>query len=309
MKFIFDFDGVLTDQAGEAKRYHELYCQGLADFGKLTLQKAQQCIQETTALLESAPHLHGWKVHGRISAYANEDLLVANVGLAMCMDELADKNNPDFLEIRAQLQSKNIPSFYELSQKAFGQMITETRAGKINPLDPKTKSTFTKILDEGHTITVVSNSSTDRILNLLKNENLDIVDHVKDPQAPLRVRGGAKKFELAETKQGFFAGNYWIDTARPNFEKIIREEKPNVLIGDVFSLDLALPYYLAKTEPQNFTSLNLVLREQRYTPRWTKDFFAKSKEKNINLSSVNSLDKILQACAPTYLASPKAKIG
>lgn len=300
MKFIFDFDGVLTDQTGEAKRYHELFCQAL--------NENPQFVQEATALVEKSPHLHGWKVHGRIAAYANEDLLVANVGLAMCMDDLAD-DNPKFAALRDNLQSKNIPSFYELSQKAFGQMIAETRAGNINPIDPKTKTVFTKILDEGHTITVVSNSSTDRILNLLKNENLAVEDHEKNPKAALRVRGGAKKFELAETKQGFFVENYWIDTARPNFEKIIREEKPDVLIGDVFSLDLALPYYLAKTEPQNFAELTLILREQHYTPRWTRDFFAKPKEKNIHLLSINSLDQVLQLRAPTYLASPKAKIG
>lgn len=300
MKFIFDFDGVLTDQTEEAKRYHEIFCQELGD---------DTLVQQATSIIEKSPHLHGWKVHGRVSAYANEDLLVANVGLAMCMDELADNNEEKFATLRNRLQNQGIPSFYELSQKAFSQMIAETRAGKIDPLDPKTKSIFTKILNDGHTLTVVSNSSTDRILNLLKNKNLDIADHEQDPKAPLRVRGGAKKFKLTETKQGFFVGNYWVDTARPNFERIIREEKPDVMIGDVFSLDLALPYYLAKTEPQNFASLNLVLREQHYTPRWTKDFFAKSKEKNINLLSINSLDQILQLCGPTYLASPKARIG
>ncbi len=292
MKFIFDFDGVLTDQTEEANRYHELFCQNLVDLSGFPARETEKLIQETTSLIETAPHLHGWKVHGRVSAYANEDLLVANVGLAMCMDELADSGNPKFATVRKNLQDKNIPSFYELSQKSFGQMIAETRAGKIHPLDPKTKTSFTKILNAGHKITVVSNSSTDRILNLLKNEKLDFVDHEKNPKANLRVRGGAKKFELAEVKQGFFVENYWVDTARPNFEKIIREEKPDVMIGDVFSLDLALPYYMAKTEPSSFVHLNLVLREQHYTPRWTKDFFAKSKEKNIQLLSIHSLDQI-----------------
>ena len=230
------------------------------------------------------PFQHGWKHKGRIAAYANEDLFMHNAGLCFCLDELAQSEGGDFARAQKNLIISGFPSFHEVSQVAYLQMTHETKADtKHDPMDPYAKKLLTSLLQKGHNITLVSNSSTDRIVDLLQKIGLRLTDFQDGSAGVLRVRGGAKKFDLASEKSGFQVEDYWIDTARPTFEKIVREEQPDLMIGDVFTLDLALPYFLTQNEPETFGQLKLVLRAQPYTPKWTKTFFLKQKAKNPSL--------------------------
>ena len=44
-------------------------------------------------------------------------------------------------------------------------------------------------------------------------------------------------------------GGAAIETARPHYENVLREERPDAVVGDVFSLDLALPLALKREDP------------------------------------------------------------
>lgn len=274
MKILSDFDGVITDITAEARRVYDRFCAGIMDCSDWPAARVEQLIQRAHAALAAAPQHYGWREHGRLAAYANEDAFMANVGLANCLDDDTQVAGGDAALLLQRLHSHGIASFAQLAQQAYQTMVDETRAGKQQPIDPAAIETLQRLLAAGHDIVIVSNSSTDRIIDLLGRHGLQAHDHGANPTSALRVRGDARKFHLdaAVTDRGFTASGYWIDAARPTYEAILREERPAVMIGDVFSLDLGMPFFLARSEPAQFGGLHLWLRQRPYTPAWSRTF-------------------------------------
>jgi hypothetical protein len=70
---------------------------------------------------------------------------------------------------------------------------------------------------------------------------------------------------------------------RPRYRALIEEEQPDLVIGDVFSLDLALPLHLARTEPATFGGIRLYLRTRDYTPDWSRQYFLSARPEQAEL--------------------------
>jgi FMN phosphatase YigB (HAD superfamily) len=255
MKIVSDFDGVVTDQTEEAQLVQAIFLDRLkALFGEQGATMLARAKEETAR----HPARHGWRSAGRITAYVNEDLFIANNAFAACLD--------DFGEGKDVLARIGVASFMDVAQQAYEEMVRRTHEGELKPMDPDAAATMQRWLAQGHEVVIVSNSGTDRIVELLARAGLD----TKHQQ--LKVRGGARKFELGPDQRGFDYEGYWLDTNRPLYEQILREEKPDAVIGDVVSLDLALPLQLMRTEPE-FAKLRLCLRLRPYTPAWAKALF------------------------------------
>lgn len=263
MKILTDFDGVLTNPTEEAKRVSELFSEFLgARFSDDGHEPGlTSWLKQAEGELRRNAHLYGWKSQGRISAFADEDPFVKISGLAGALNGLA-LSAPDS-------PSTQTPDFFEsLVEQAYKQMTSETRAGIRKPLEPAAARTLARLLHEGHEIVVVSNSASDRILAMIAGaETGALTPALRTGQ--LRIRGDARKFQLGPESQGFAIGRYFVETARPRYEAILREEKPDCVIGDVLSLDLSLPYALALGTEKPMT---LLLRVRDYTPAWSKSF-------------------------------------
>ncbi len=293
MKYLFDFDGVLTDQIAEALRVRDLFEATLYQKSGLHPAEIKNLLTEAYKDLLSFPHKHGWITKGRIAAYANEDYFMQNVGLSLCLDTYAAENHGFAKKLLLTLAIHGFKTYFDISQQAYAKMVAETQANAHKPLDAETKLVFDKILNKGDQIVIVSNSSTERILNMLEAIQVKAVDHTQNQNAPLRVRGSARKFDLHDDKTGFFIGDYWIDTARPSYSKIILEETPSVFVGDVLSLDLATPYFLATQDPDKFGDVKLCLRAHEYTPLWSRDFIEGHQAKNAHFRVISKLSGVL----------------
>ena len=221
-----------------------------------------------------APHLHGWRSHDRIAGFADEDLFIRNNGLAALLDDWYDAGDPEARRFGSFLPPSEFGRFGVAADRAFDRLAAETRAGGHHPVDEAAVRALRALLEAGHRVVIVSNSGTSRILDLLLNKKgLGAVAHDEDPSAPLRIRGGAQKFTLSDSPAGYDVGPYRIHTDRPTYLKILREEKPAAVIGDVFSLDLGLPAALAR-ESADFRDLRLFLRVRPYTPAWSRAYLA-----------------------------------
>jgi hypothetical protein len=92
----------------------------------------------------------------------------------------------------------------------------------------------------------------------------------RDPGA-LRLRGDSRKFAIdPERSDMLVLGEVRIETARPSYERALREERPTAVVGDVFSLDLALPLVLRRREP-GWRDVRLFWLLQPYTPTWLRE--------------------------------------
>lgn len=271
MKIAFDFDGVLTDQTAEALRTRELFLARLAAVWKLDRGVFQELISLAQTDIENRPFENGWRDRGRITAFAEEDLFVWNNGLAYLLDHWRweKAEDPRFAVLNESLSRHGYTSVIDIAQWAFSAVTQETRSGQHFPLEDEATELLRELLLAGHEVVVISNSGTDRILDILGRAGLDCHGH--DPLVKgtgIRVRGGARKFTLGTEPRRIEIQGVWVDVDRPHYEEILREEDPDYVIGDVFSLDLALPLFLRQKENARVTP---VLRERKYTPMWIRD--------------------------------------
>lgn len=271
MKIVSDFDGVLTDLTAEAARVCELFSAHLRHHNPLGDAALNALLQRARTQVHDNPTAYGWHQHGRLSAYANEDGFMANIGLAACLDQLV-ATDADADAIAQALHMHDIASFEVVCQTCYTAMVEETRRGSHHPIEPAAVRTLQQLLDQGHDVVVVSNSSTTRIIDLLRAHDLTPADHAADPTHRFRVRGDARKFALGTNSHGFHIGDYWVDTDRPAYDAILRDERPHAVIGDVFTLDLSLPLELSRSTPEHFDGIQLFLRQRPYTPDWARDF-------------------------------------
>lgn len=287
MKILSDFDGVLTDQIEEAHRVREIFRDELAQASGAGTA-VDEILAQAEVVMDREPWKHGWKSAGRVTAFANEDLFIRCNGLGACLDQMSGT----VLELRDVMRKAGHASFTDLAQFSYMQMVKETQAGKLKPMDSEVAGLFATLLSQGHEIVVVSNSGTQRILDLFKGVGVDAVAHDASPQAKLRVRGGAKKFELGQDWKTLTVGRYNVELNRPFYERILREEKPDMVIGDVFSLDLALPLSLARENALGSLPAKLLLRTQSYTPSWSKEFFSGPAEPAAVLATIDSIGQV-----------------
>ncbi len=274
MRIVSDFDGVLTDQTAEADRAFDIFQALMLKETSLAADDIEALLASSREALQDAPESYGWLSGARLSAFADEDLFVRSQGVALFLDQTL----PDTV-----FCSPEIHSFQALSGVAYHQMVHETAQGVHKPFDPRAADMLRALLSAGHEVTVVSNSSTDRIMQLLQDADVpveaasaDEVQATLDQGAPVvRARGDARKFILSDSAESLGAiqvGHYTCAIDRPHYRAILLEERPDMVIGDVFSLDLALPIALASAGNIGAHGFKAVLRRRSYTPAWSQGF-------------------------------------
>lgn len=292
MKILSDFDGVLTNLDSEAARVAEIFRNNLTTFAGASGHHVMGLMEQVEQEMHRFPHSHGWRVLDRITAFCNEDGFIRVNALAACLDDWSS-HREEVSTLQKDLQIKGFRDFKALAQNAYETMVAETAAGKQHPIDDRTQVVLQALIDKGAEVVVVSNSGTERILQLLNGAGLNAVPHGAGT-GPLRVRGNARKFLLGDSPRTFPVGPYLVDTHRPSYEAILREEKPDVVIGDVFSLDLALPLHLAASGDKDFQKLQVVLRKRAYSPDWSLEHLTHGLGREVTGGIFDRLDQLLE---------------
>jgi hypothetical protein len=294
MKILTDFDGVLTEQTDEANRVRAIFISGLAKFGNITEEQALEFVSSAESAIAKDPFKNGWRWGSRLSAFCDEDLFIKNIGVSAYMDASAADQNASLQAIQINLAEHGFDSIGALNQDAYYKMTEETMQESKKPVDAHTQAVLKHYLDQGTEIVVVSNSGTERVIDILRGADLDPADHAKSPDAQFRVRGDAKKFALGDSPENIQINDITFDVDRPSFLTILADEKPDAVIGDVFSLDLALPIYLSQSQPEHFSNLQVFLRTQHYTPKWSREIMTSHKEENASLHLLDELPHLIE---------------
>jgi FMN phosphatase YigB (HAD superfamily) len=270
MKLVADFDGVMTNLNHEAKRVQELVVE-LWSTSEGNSATPQAWFDRAMQAVVANPESWGWEILGRISAYADEDAFVQTNAIGSWLDTRTP-HEPALQTALLKLKASGIDSYKALAQRAYIRMTEEVMSSSLTPIDPETRPALEKLIAIGVDVVITSNSGTDRILDIFKKAGIPACAHPERKAGFVRVRGGARKFELGTSAKLVRMGDREVDIARPVYDGILREELPDAVIGDVFSLDLALPFALASSEPKLFPrGLRALLREREYTPKWSKD--------------------------------------
>ena len=298
LKILSDFDGVLTDLDEETVREAEIFRDKLERVAGLHSQEITEVMAMANDLMTKAPHEYGWRVKGRMAAFCDEDAFIRLNAMGSLFDDLAGNLHPILARGRNRLADSSTKTYFELVQQSYSEMTEETARGLRKPLDPEAVLVLKTLLERGVEIVVVSNSHTTRIMQLLTDVGLK-------PQAQgerkgdaggdsrLRVRGGAQKFGLGDESKSFKIGPYAVETNRPTYRGILLEEKPNVVIGDVFSLDLGLPLSLILDRVECFENLRILLRKRSYSAAWAINYLEANLPKEVNGGLLKRFDELL----------------
>ncbi|HTR97261.1 MAG TPA: hypothetical protein VMH61_05115 [Candidatus Acidoferrales bacterium] len=249
MKLLSDFDGVWTDPVAEARvqgvRLDEALVACVPEGGA---DAARAWIARARSVAAAEPGRWGWANAGRISAFGDEDAFAAHSALlhwiaahvgedplaaALVAGAIAREGSLETLGVRAHLAA--VASVE--ATRGPGVLAGAVAAGRT-------------LLAAGAEIVVVSNSTGEKLARWFAHAGLPHTTHPRREPGALRLRGDARKHVLDPGgARPFELGGLAIDVARPHYEAILREEAPDAIVGDVVSLDLALPLWLRRHEP------------------------------------------------------------
>jgi hypothetical protein len=254
MKLLTDFDGVWTDPREEAALGYDFIIDEVCRITGADRETIQARISSIRDEVLSQPLLHGWESNGAIAAFSEEDPYITNNAIcrAICLyhSDLWDQLKNDFSDFDA------------FSYSCYRGGVQRYSAGKVDLLRKGAKDVLRSLLSKGWEIVYASNSTGEKLRSCLGELSAE-------EGGPIRIRGSARKFVLTSEVGGSsqkFAKRE-VRTDRGHYLEILEEEKPDIIVGDVFSLDLSLPAELrAKGIP--YLEKGLVLYKTEYTPSW-----------------------------------------
>lgn len=263
-KILSDFDGVWTDQAIEADYVRRFAIDALALALGTSTGLAKSDWDGFLARVRAAPDANGWAPDGRISAYVDEDPLCEGSAVCRLLDTATDAAAVRCKEALVRAGHATLAGFGEY---CFHGGTARFRTEHPPCIVPQAKPMLRALVDAGAEVVVVSNSATEKLVAFFAAADIHAVDHESGAKGELRVRGNAGKWFLGPTDQSITVAGRKIHVDRPRYRAVITDEQPALVIGDVFSLDLALPHVM-RTAGDPAAPHSLVLRRHPHTPGW-----------------------------------------
>ncbi len=250
MKLLSDFDGVWTHPREESRTQGELVDAQLVEWSPPELrERARAWIADARRRVLAQPDLYGWAPGGRLSCFADEDpfaehsALLHYIHLHAGIDAIATALHEAVLEPGHE-------SLEAFGGAAHAEAVARVERTRGPGVLQSAADAGRRMLEGGVEIVVVSNSGREKLDRWFGHAGLPHVVHPERAPGSLRLRGGARKFVLDPDRSVIESfGALSVEVARPFYEGILREELPDAVVGDVFSLDLALPLVLRRNDP------------------------------------------------------------
>lgn len=261
-----DFDGVWTDLTGQAAAVHEYRNRRLAEIVGWSVEKMRLCFTEIQRAIDADPKEHGWRSNGRITAYSDEDPFINHNSLVVGIELLAKEGNPLCAELQKLLVENGYTDSNALGSELFEEGCARYLETAGHALLPEAQEGLEALLGVADVV-FCTNFSTAAVEQTWEAVGLK-------PGATrwggfLTIRGNAKKHVLTRDPQETVEYNgRRVALDRGHYLCVLEQERPDVVVGDVFSLDLALPLHL-KYSRNEFKHLVCLLKKTPFTPSWS----------------------------------------
>lgn len=253
MKIVSDFDGVWTDPHHEADVVLSVVRERLAEVAGLPPGGAEARIEAILREIARDPSRHGWEVPAGLAAFADEDPFIRNNAVCSAIAKAGDAASAAVLKAFG-----DAATFARLS---YEEGVRRVAAEPGARLQPSAAEAIGRLARAGAEVVIVSNSSEDKVRRWLASGEI--------PTSAVRVRGGARKFDLGgDPPEAHPLAGRSVRVDRPHYRRILEEERPDAIVGDVVSLDLALPLALRRGDAR-FKGLHLLLMRRPTTPAWS----------------------------------------
>lgn len=263
-----DFDGVWTDPERELRAVAGFLIAELARLGGLEPARAAALYEGFRATVLARPERHGWRIEGRLVSYVDEDVFAEPTAVGQWIDLAPDA---DAARLRAAILAEH-PSVLAFLDHCYHTTCARFRAEVPHDLTRGAERVLRWFVREGVPVVFASNAPLEKVAGWFACHGLAIADaRATEPgAAPLRAYGRAGKQWLGAGGEELRVGGRAVAVDRPQYRAILERERPGLVVGDVFSLDLALPLALRRARAPGAPRA-LGLMHLPRTPRWVLD--------------------------------------
>lgn len=265
-RVLVDFDGVWTTVDGQAAAVDAARARRLAELSGLPAATVARALDAVAAALAAEPLRHGWRIGDRITAYADEDPFLRHNALTSGIAILAARGQPDCVAVRDALAARGHDDLGALGSAIFlaaSHAYLDDHGHDLLPDAPDVLRSLLEMAD----VVFCTNFTTGAVARSWVPRGF-VFD---GPEATpgLTLRGEAQKQTLTGDPARTVAyGERPVAVDRAHYRAVLEAERPDVVVGDVFSLDLALPLALAADGHPTCRPLCLLART-RFTPAWS----------------------------------------
>lgn len=226
-------------------------------------------IHSARAASLKSPTRYGWQSAGRLSAFADEDPFICHSALLNYIEANRERD-PMAMRILENVSRQGFESLESLGGASHADAVADVVRARGPGVLPAAAAVGHELLSSGVEIVIVSNSTPEKVLHWFRHAGLPCTEHPGQDPGSLRIRGSAKKFVLGARRRGpLRLGPFEVEVDRPSYEGILLDERPDAIVGDAFSLDIALPLALKRTVP-GWEGVRLFWLQHPYTPNWLK---------------------------------------
>lgn len=308
IKLVSDFDGIWTNQDSEAEYVWKYILNKLSGLTGLSENGTADFLNTVKQEMNKAPYKYGWINNGSIACFYGEDPFGDNNAIFDFMGRKYKSTDNDDLTSRVKKIGKSIldsgyTDFDKFANDCFFESTGKFKEeGKLNPC-PEAKEVLEKLFILNVDVVVASNSKTLKIEHLFSKIGYEPTNEESQERGALHARGNSMKFvihnDYTELPEYLIINeSYRVPLRRKSYHEVLKDEKPDFVIGDVFSLDIALPLYLRLTVPE-FSNLKVIQKVQKHTPRWVGDFLGKKEFEGIayTVENISELPALIEKAA------------
>ena len=267
LHLLSDFDGVWTEPTREMEAVHDTVVGELARLGGHSRARMEELYAGFAQQILGRPQDFGWRIEGRMSSYVDEDFFAMPTAVGQYIDE---QPCAESAALRAAVL-RAWPEVIQFLDHCYHSTCDRFRALNKHDLAPGAARVLRWMLDHGMTICFATNAPAVKVIDWFAHHGFEVADarEVGPDEAPLRVYGRAGKQWLSEQPESIEGGGRAVQPDRPQYRQILERECPDAVVGDVFSLDLALPAALrAQGLPGGPQAIGLM--HMRHTPAWVQ---------------------------------------
>lgn len=266
LKVLVDFDGVWTTVDGQATAVDAARGVKLAEASGLPLDMVLSCCEAVSEAIAAEPLAHGWRLDGRLTAYADEDPFLRHNALCSGIGILAERGHAGCRDLQQVLAARGHTNLSALGSTIFMEASHAYLADHGHDLLPSAPTVLRDLLEVADVV-FCTNFTPDAVARSWVPRGFNFTG--ADATPGLSLRGEARKQVLTnDPKRTLPFGERPVAVDRSHYRAALEAEAPDVVVGDVFSLDLALPLAMRADGHPSCRPLCLLART-RFTPAWS----------------------------------------
>jgi len=265
LHFLSDFDGVWTEPTREMRAVHDTVVGELARLGGIKVVQMEEHYAAFAHQVMRHPERHGWIIEGQITSYVDEDVFAMPTAVGQLIDQGKFAGTAHFREAILREWTHVI----DFLDHCYHSTCDRFRALYSHDLAPGAARVLQWLMERGVDITFATNAPAEKVIQWFHHQGFDVADARVTTRKlnKLRVYGRAGKQWLGTSGDFMDYGGRRVAVDRPQYRQIIEQEKPDLIVGDVLSLDLSLPLAMRKNGESSAPS-SIGLMQLTHTPHW-----------------------------------------